>query len=196
MDSTIIDTAALTTWLYFFSSVFQGNAALLSVLAVFVVLRYQSLSAQLQELDARIEAFVALCMRNPDRSGITVPYASVAELPEIISQTADKRLASESVFGASAAGDLRQQRVWPKLFEARNKLLVQRKRLLSELGLPAVPLALLTLSSLTMIPQYDTFDNSVQGTYVSAIAAEVIAVILIFRYVYHAMKTGDPKAAG
>jgi hypothetical protein len=105
---TVVDSTFFgqSTGLYFYSSVFQGNMALLGVLAVFIVFRYQQIKNEINELRplldkmrrARLKAWEdAVLAENAKQSAQSISNLKTnAEMVERQYEEAERRMSSLS----------------------------------------------------------------------------------------------------
>ena len=183
----------LTTWLYFFSSVFQGNAALLSVLAVYVVLRLQSIATLILSLEAHIEVYFHSYFHDRDKFVQTINYAAVEDLPEVVREIEEGRRNVGGLSGPSLVRGLKDDPLWKRLWSERSALTNIRSNLVAELILPAMLLGSLIICSLLLIPMYYRFSSFIHPIYVLTVLFQVTGLVFMFRYVYRALTTRRPQ---
>jgi hypothetical protein len=181
----------VTTWLYFFSSIFQGNAALLSVLAVFVVLRLQSINSALQSLDQRIENYVSNHMHQQGIP-IPVPYTDTSELPQIISQWARENEGTKS----TRARTIENGPTWELIFIKRKSLVGERGELLKELAPPVILLSAVTIWALVALLNYECMSSCASGFIWLTVLLESATIFYLLYYAYRVINRGiDRKKA-
>lgn len=150
-----IDSNALTTWLYFFSSVFQGNAALLAVVGAFLVFVLQdrgaSISGTLNDLDQQIIAYVRTFMVDPYKQLIPIPIASVYKLRGVLERIGQGSMKSHR-YAADKAKELLKDSEFDSLMSDRAVVAGQFKETtLRAAYIPSLLTGILIIGSLIAI---------------------------------------------
>jgi hypothetical protein len=181
------------TSLYFYSAVFQGNAALIAFAAVFIVFKLQLLSQSTHSNQSSIESFA--------RDQYAMNSSHVPE--EIRSKFVDveglfpemDRLISDPKYGPSnlhVTKSLRRNSTFIALIAEHKLLLSKRDDLISDIRAPFLQLLSVIILSLLILP-LSTYVHSL-GIYVEAclmivvIVLNIVALVTNTRLVLKALK--------
>jgi hypothetical protein len=137
--------------LYFYSAIFQGNMALLALLAVFVVFKRQELSSELQSKESALISFVQNSLDGSQVPGRPYPlsFANVTELKSIVKELSDEKYSSNI---SAVARGLLIEPAFTKRFTERDSIINKRAQLFSAMN-PAFNWILSTIIvSLVLLP--------------------------------------------
>jgi hypothetical protein len=181
------------TSLYFYSAVFQGNAALLAFAAVFVVFKLQVLSQSLQSNETSIATFARdhFAMNSAQVfEPIRAKFTDVeAILPEI------DKLLTDPAYGQTRHNiiqSLRSNTTFVALIGEHKIVKSKRSQLIAEVRKPFVQLLIVMIISLLLLP-ISNFVHSL-GVWIEAgfiaftILLNVVALVTNTMFVFRALK--------
>jgi len=138
--------------LYFYSTMFQGNMALLALLGVFVVFKRQELLNELQGKDFAIFSFFQNYLDSRSMTGRHVPfnYRDVGDLPNLILDMSNGINVSPNI--QEVAKNLHNDPNFRARFDERARIITQRNTVVDLLWFPFGSILLVIILSLILLP--------------------------------------------
>ncbi len=141
------------TGLYFYSSVFQGNMALLALVGVFAVFKIQMLQSSIQNSDVRIVEFVKRWYAHFGTSlppDVEASFADVGSLDGRLQELLQKMTGLRGDQGVLVG--LTSNKDYKELIQQRGKLAPEHDRFLQHMIPPVASILLVTVVSLVLLP--------------------------------------------
>ncbi|HEY3294065.1 MAG TPA: hypothetical protein VGL38_01365 [bacterium] len=160
-----------TIWLYFHSTVFQGNMALVAFLGVFVVFRLQQLQQQYQ---SHFENLVRLVRDSMTSNGQAIPVdcADSKAIENDINRIAGGGMRSH-IYSSDIAGALKKDPRYDVSLRRCQLIEKHRQSLAPDLVKSILAIVLPTAMSILLLPNY----SSLQACYVLVLVVEVALTI-------------------
>jgi hypothetical protein len=174
--------------LYFYSAVFQGNMALLALLGVFVVLKRQELTSELQGKDNAIVSFVQnyldLFSSLPKR--VAINYPNVDTIPSVLFNMSNDNTVNDTI--RARAKVLYNDSNFNARFAERKELIDKRAKVVVLMAPAFIWILYVIIVSLVLLPFVHSIHTKTSWLelllIVATITSNIWALIVTKRFVW------------
>lgn len=168
-----------STSLYFYSAFLQGNAALIGLIAIFLVYKKQYLDSSFEKLEQIIINYIN------GTFGIVLCYKNIFEIEKYEENTFQGCTKKEQI------KTFTETSTWKKRFEELKKIDEERKTLWEKASLPIKLIFIILGASIISLPLSDIIHTNIYieiGLFIIFTISEIYTLILLFIFIKNQLK--------